>query len=273
MIRYDTNDTSLVLPLWESDYMEMIPPESDLNDIFLENLVVGYRKMVENDLKSTGNDKEEIQHDFIRNVLSKYLSDRYVIISKTEGMGINEECTIPIFAGTGKKMDITVIDSKYDKVVLCINCKFPLSSYKKNMPNYEDILFGESYRLHKANPNLPIFSFNVMMSNIPVFNGDKEITGFDSITQETLDTYDELAKGLVVEDKFLKGFGLMVIDDIVVNENMFRIKNLEQFKQSHQNQFSLDLFLIKEYHKMIYNDFDKFINQILDCIKEYEKTH
>ena len=260
-------------PLWQSNYTETSRPKSNLNETFLLNVTNGYRRMIENNLKSTGKDKEEIQHDFIRLVLNPYLSDRYLIYSKTEGGGIYDEYELPIYAGDGKKIDIVVYDTVYDNVVLCINCKFPLASYMKNMPNYEDILCGESYRLHKANPDTPIFNFIIMMSNIPVFNKDNDITRFDNINDEVIKSFDTLARGIVKEDKFLKGFALMVIDDNVVNENLTSIKTLDRFKWIHQNPFSLEFSVNGTYDNMIYNDFDRFINTILDCVKEYEKTH
>lgn len=246
-----------------------------MNQLFLKNLLYGYKRFIDNDLNSRGSEKEEIQHDFIGCILKKLIPERFEVIAKSEDVNSTYgEYTLPILGDKEKHMDITILDKKLNKPVLCINCKFPLASYNKNNPNYKSDVCGEALRLRlsDANPGLPLFMFNIMMSNIPVFGKGKSISRFDKI-DNVIDTYDVIAESLVKKHKFLKGFGMMVIDDNVVNKNLSSIKNLKQFKEFHQNLFTLKYFSQKKYDNLIYNDFDKFINQILDCVKEYEKTH
>lgn len=260
-------------PLWSDEKTECTEPESELNTSFLSDLKYGYSKLIQNDLNSRGSDKEEIQHDFIANVLRHFLSDRYDIISKSESSDSTYgEYLLPILGDSTKKMDITILDMKYNKPVLSISSKFPNASYMKNNPNYKNDLCGEFLRLHEANPDLPLFAFYIMMSKIPVFDTGKTISRFDDVINIT-DSYDEISRVLVNKYKFLKGFGLMVVDDKVVNENLGDIKNLKTFKNLHEKPFTLDFASKKKYDNMIYNDFDRFINTILDCVKEYEKTH
>ena len=258
-------------PLWTDEKMELSKPKSDLNKSFLSNVAYGYDKLIRNDLDSRGSDKEEIQHDFISNSLRLIIPERYDIISKSESTdNTYGEYLLPILGDDTKQMDITILDMKYNRPVLCISSKFPNASYMKNSPNYKNDLCGEALRLYESNPDMPLFAFYIMMSRIPVFEKGKKITRFDNLSN-VADSYDDIARVIVNKYKFLKGFGLMILDDNVVNENIGEIKTLEIFKQLHQKPFELDFTPGKTYENIIYNDFDKFINMILGYIKEYEE--
>ena len=257
-------------PLW-GEHQDEERPNSVQDNIFCMNLTEAYKKIIDNGFTSTGKNKEVTLHDLIRNIIEPRLDkERYIAISKTANGDNNCEYNVNILGGNGKKIDIVIIDKKYNKVVLGINCKFPLASLGKNTPNYMDGLSGESYRLHKANPDIPFFSFNVFVSETPVFNKDKDITRFDTTTQEHIDNFDDLAKGIVTEDKFLRCFGLFVVNDPKIND---KIKTLYDFIQVHQDQFMLEYFSKKTYNNMIYNDIQKFIQEILDCIENYDKNN
>jgi len=258
-------------PLWIDEEKECKKENSELNKTFLSDVTNGYDKLIKNDLNSRGSDKEEIQHDFISKALRHILPKRYDIIAKSESEDSTYgEYKLPILGDESKQIDITILDTKYNRPVLGISSKFPNASYMKNSPNYKNDLCGEVLRLHESNPDIPMFAIYIMMSRIPVFGKGKTITRFDNL-DNVADTYDDIARVIVNKYKFLNGFCLMILDDNVVNENIGDIKNLERFKELHQKPFELNFASGKAYENMIYNDFERLIHMILECIEEYEE--
>lgn len=225
---------------------------------------------------SRGDDKQNGLHDLIKSIIRPFISNRYLIYSKSNLIlpnCINEEYKIPDYVYGERSMDITIYDTKYQRVVLCINCKGPLSSYKKNERHYASDMGSECESLKKVN-DIGIFYFYIMLSQIPVMEG-KKISRFDNIGYEQIKAFDRQCDLLKEHNKPTNGCCICVFDDSVIPYDKVgksEITTFDRFKELHNDGYDLAYKEIKEdFDNVIYNNFESFINRILDYIDEYEK--
>ncbi len=125
-------------------------------------------------------------HGFIAQDIAKRLGPEYKVIS--QGWGDDREADIQ-GRYIDKKVDIAVMLG--DKYVCGIGVKFVMQNYSQNSNNYFENMLGETANIRTG--NCPYFQVFVILSRLPYYNRNKEITKWETFSEHNAGKYRVLS--------------------------------------------------------------------------------
>lgn len=255
-------------PLWHDENEKTIYVPTKV----IDRINYAFNGIINDGYTSRTKKKEEYTHDVLKNELCGRLPDGYATKSKTENETYNSEYGEYKAKyhnyDSGKNVDIAIIDENTNNPVCFIECKFPISSTAKNRRNLKEAISDGIHALHKANENIPLFLFNILPSETPNFKPDKTCSIENNRVE--IKNYENLAEDLI-SDGIVKGVFLFMFDD----DKMGYCQGLtrEQLIEEHKKGFTIKPTISNfkcEY--LIYNDFDRFVDLILNAVNEYDRN-
>ena len=213
------------------------------------------------DTDSGSNEKLKILHGFIASDLKSRLGDNFEIHSL--GYGDGKEYSVK-GKYMDKKVDIAVL--KDGEILAAFGLKFIMRNYKQNSNNYFENMLGETANIRLN--GIPYFQIIIMPSTVPYFDKYKKITRPDILTSHNLSKYINLSNDDVNKYIHIPNKTLIYIVDIPGYPET--VKDFSQYINYYKN---IDNFVVsknKGLHEFgdsfVYNDYDGFIQEIVDLI-------
>lgn len=220
------------------------------------------------------NEKLKILHGYIADSIKQKLSDDYRVDSIDLSNGKEQTITGNYMP---KKVDITIskiVDNKPIHIA-GIAVKFVMSNYFQNSNNYFENMLGETSNIRKA--GIPYFQIFIIDHWLPYFDDSKNISKWEEITSEKLLKYRKLSFEDVISNLFVPSKTFLHIIDKKFNnfeiDDLFKCKNLNEYKNfCLKNDFNFVNYKLEDFEcgeAAILNDYDKFIDYVVDEIKKY----
>lgn len=164
------------------------PNQHKLNVRFLDTIRRSYQRFVNSHPRS--NEKIKVLHGWVVEEMERYLGTEYEIRGMTDRKDrINREESVE-GAYYNKKVDVAV--SRNGETLGVISIKFVMNNYYQNKNNYFEQQLGETANLRSN--NIAFGHIMVFTQPIPYLKKDKSIDRFDSINDEVINRYQQLAK-------------------------------------------------------------------------------
>ena len=231
---------------------------------FLEVIKKSFYKYL--DTGSRSNEKLKILHGAIASDLHKRLKGKYDIYSL--GFESGKEVKVK-----GRYMDKTIdITIKKGKEVICaIGVKFIMRNYSQNSNNYFENMLGETANIRTT--GIPYFQIFVISSQIPYFKKEQKLDHLEIVTENNLNKYIKLSNDDINECMQTPDKTLLYIVDLPTY-SLDKIKDFNDYIKffKKNNKFEVVKYA-KSYNfgdEMIYNDYDKFIKEIVNYIMRKE---
>lgn len=231
------------------------------NNNFLDAISDSFKEYL--NTEATSNKKLIILHGRIAKHLNQILGNEYSVCSL--GIGDSKEKNLIGKYGE-KKVDISIF--KNDKPVAAIGVKFIMSNYAQNSNNYFENMLGETANLRSN--NLAYFELVILPSHPPYFeNNNNIIKKVETISADNLKKYINLSNDnpdlfMHIPNKTL----LYLVDFPPFDSNTIK------YKDDYINYYkNIDVKLtpsLNNYqfgNSIIYNDYEKFINEIINYCK------
>ncbi|QZX49306.1 hypothetical protein [Mycoplasma sp. E35C] len=218
------------------------------------------------------NEKLKILHGFVAKTIFEKLGNDYQIDSINLDGGKEKV----IFGSyMPKKVDITIskiIDNELTPIA-GIAIKFIMSNYFQNSNNYFENMLGETSNIRKA--GIPYFQMLIIDHFLPYFEQSKHISKWEEITSDKLLKYKILSFEDIKTNLFIpnKTF-LQIINKKFKNydiKDLMNCNDLNEYKDfCLNNEFVFENHELNNFNygnSMILNDYDKFIDFIVDTVK------
>lgn len=228
------------------------------NQEFLEVIKKSFEKYLETGARS--NEKLVILHGNIAKHLSEKLGKDYIIHS----LGFDDSKEINMVGRyMDKKVDIGI--EKNGEVIAAIALKFIMSNYSQNSNNYFENMLGETANIRSKGK--PYFQIIIMPSKIPYFKKEGRISHYDSITAHNLSKYIKLSNDDVERYMHVPNKTLLYLVDFPINkETIARHDYYEYYRDNCDYHVKENKTVYEFGNSFIYNNYNKFIDQICDCI-------
>lgn len=231
------------------------------NEQFNAVLSRSYKKYLETSSRS--NKKLEILHGEIAFDLQKRLGDEYTI--KSLGFKEGKESRIE-GRYVEKAVDIAIF--KDFKSLGGIAVKYVMSNYSQNSNNYFENMLGETANLRTNGK--AYFQLIIIPKHIPYFKKDGTIGRIEEINSHYIQKYLKLSEDNI--DNFMHTPTktlLCLIETPAIDIN--KITSIAQYKEHLLNLSEININLCNDqYHfnnSVIYNDYNQFIEKIVNYIK------
>lgn len=235
------------------------------NNDFLKILEKSYQVYLNTSPRS--NKKLVVLHGEIAKDLQNRLGKDYEV--KSLGIGKGKEAKI---SGRylEKNVDISIFKDK--EALGGIAVKYIMSNYSQNTNNYFENMLGETANLRASDK--AYFQIIILPQHLPYFKKDGTISRIEVIKDKKLDKYLKLSEDDINEYLHTPTKTLLCLINTPKTE-LTKIKNKEDYKN-----YILSLkkknftFAEADYNfknSIIFNDYDTFLNKVINYIKFIEK--
>ncbi|WP_022935054.1 hypothetical protein ACJA28_03055 [Mesomycoplasma moatsii] len=238
-----------------------------INDILKDSFV----KYLETSARS--NEKLKILHGYIADSIRQKVDDNYKVDSIDLNNGKEEEI---MGSYMPKKVDITISKIINNKPihVAGVAVKFVMSNYFQNSNNYFENMLGETSNIRRA--SIPYFQIFIIDHWLPYFDRYKNISKWEEITSEKLSKYSKLSYEDTINNLFVPTKTFLHLINKKFNKsnikNLFKCKNWDEYEKfCLENDFNFVDYRLDDFKcgdGIILNDYDKFIDFIVDYIKK-----
>lgn len=213
------------------------------------------------------NKKLVILHGAIAEDLQKRLGKEYDI--KALGIGEGKEAKI-----SGRYLDKTVDISifKNKSALGGIAVKYIMSNYSQNSNNYFENMLGETANIRCANK--AYFQIIILPKYIPYYKKDGTISNIEEIKEHNIDKYTKLSQDNIGEFFHAPTKTLFCLINVPCID-LSKIRDKTSYANSVLSIENFEIALCADIHKfeegIIYNDYNKFIEKVINYIKFIEK--
>lgn len=212
---------------------------------------------------ASSNEKLKILHGAVSKDIYQRLGEaKYRVASLGWGNG-----TEAIMRGryAEKAVDITVFENGVP--IAGIAVKYVMSNYSQNSNNYFENMLGETANIRSANH--PYFQIFIIPDRIPYFNQKREIKKWENITPHHLQKYIKLSND-DINMYFHTPNKMLVFAVHMQGENECAARSLSEYREfylNHPFDFRLSGLSFDFGNTIIYNDYDKFLQEVVYAIK------
>lgn len=199
-------------------------------------------------------------HSFIANDIAERLGEAYTV--KALGFKSGKEANIQ-GRYINKKVDITICNNNIP--IAGIAVKFVMQNYSQNSNNYFENMLGETANIR--NRRIPYFQIFVILDQLPHYNRQREITGWEHFTGNYVTKYQKLSDDDIDNFFHTPNKTLLFVVHIPSNQT---IKSLEEYrKYHHETTLSVNTSISSEMQwgrSVIVNDYEQFMDRVYHTI-------
>lgn len=230
---------------------------------FLEVIKSAFETFLITGSNSTG--KLKVLHGAIAQDLHVKLGNDYIVHSL--GYEDDKEMNVPGYY-MNKKVDIAI--EKKGEFLGAVGVKFAMQNYTQNSNNYFENMLGETANIKMIGK--PYYQIFILSSKAPYYKDTGEFVKFENISQHYIEKYIKLSEEnngelAHVPNKILFYF----VDFSNYPEN---ISNKEEYNNFYSNPSNYDITINNAIYNfdtnVIYNDYETFVNHIVDAFKSIE---
>jgi len=238
------------------------------NKDFLKVIKQSFDKYLETDPRS--NQKLKILHGTIAKDLKERLGDEYELYSL--GFGKGKEISVH-GRYMDKKVDIAI--KKNGEILAAIGLKFIMRNYSQNSNNYFENMLGETANIKAA--GIPYFQIAIIPSKVPYFEKGGNLKYMETITKHNLSKYINLSNDDIEKFIYMPNKTLVFLVDYpdIPDTHLSKIKNNADYIGYYQKNNDFTIIENKTTYDfgdaIIYNNYNKFIEEVISYVKETEK--
>lgn len=199
-------------------------------------------------------------HSFIANDIAERLGEPYTV--KALGFKSGKEANIQ-GRYINKKVDITICNNNIP--IAGIAVKFVMQNYSQNSNNYFENMLGETANIR--NRRIPYFQIFVILDELPHYNRQREITGWEHFTGNYVTKYQKLSDDDIDNFFHTPNKTLLFVVHIPSNQT---IKSLEEYrKYHHETTLFVNTSISSEMQwgrSVIVNDYEQFMDRVYHTI-------
>ena len=170
-----------------------------------------------------------------------------------------------------KRVDITIEDTKLDKIVGGVSVKFVMQNYSQNSNNYFENMLGETANIRAA--HCPYFQIFIILDEIPYYSQSGSLSRWETFTAHNILKYCRLSQDNI--DAFCHTPNKTLIYVVHVDPKPLNALNREQYLDFYKR--NIDSITIKDsaykYEDfanggtVILNDYSLFLEKVFYTIK------
>jgi len=234
------------------------------NNEFLTTILNSFLKYL--NTGSNSNEKLKILHGDIANDIQSRIDKKYSVFSLSN-FNTSERKVVGRFYE--KKVDICI--SEDEKDLIAIGVKFVMQNYSQNSGNYFDNMLGETANIREK--KIKCFQIVIIPKFVPYFTDKSKINKIEELNNNKLSKYIKLSKTGNVTRKYIPDKLLLIIVDLPINsvvlgktKNEYKDYMLDLNEKSNLS-ISYSNLKLKYGKKLIFNDYEKFIDEVIKEIK------
>ncbi len=200
-------------------------------------------------------------HGFIAQDIAKRLGPEYKVIS--QGWGDDREADIQ-GRYIDKKVDIAVMLG--DKYVCGIGVKFVMQNYSQNSNNYFENMLGETANIRTG--NCPYFQVFVILSRLPYYNRNKEITKWETFSEHNAGKYRVLSNDNPDVFFHTPNKTLIYVVDIPENDSLQTLSEYRAYYTKNAPKVKASQVIEDNFgDAVILNDYQTFAEKVYHTVK------